>query len=124
MFAMGQSPLEALSYSLAMSQNAFTWLIGDRPACIAGVGVGNRLTEQPHIWVGTTDDVAKHKITFIRGSEIMLDLIRGNYARLESHVDARLVTTLKWARRLGFMIEPPVDNPETGFPVHFVYREF
>lgn len=98
------SPLEALRESLDSATYAWTWLVDGEPACIFGVGTRSLIGNAGTPWLLSTDLVAQHRMTFVRGSRPYLALMRGAFPCLENFVDARYETCVRWLKRLGFVV--------------------
>lgn len=98
------SPLDALRLSLDTAVYAWTWLVDERPACMFGVGTRNLIGLEGVPWLLTTDLVAEHRVTFLRGCQPYLAHMRGAFPYLQNVVDARYVTCVRWLRRLGFVV--------------------
>lgn len=98
------SPLEALRVSLESATYAWTWLVDGEPACIFGVGTRSLIGNEGTPWLLSTDLVAAHHITFLRGCRPYLARMRGAFPYLQNVVDARYETCVRWLKRLGFEV--------------------
>ncbi|TDY26303.1 hypothetical protein B0G81_6813 [Paraburkholderia sp. BL6665CI2N2] len=97
-------PLEALRISLEWSLYAWTWLVDEQPACMFGIGTTSLIGNAGSPWLLSTDLVAEHRVTFLRGCKPYLAHLRGKFPYLHNVVDARYVTCVKWLKRLGFVV--------------------
>lgn len=97
-------PLAALRVSLETAVYAWTWLVDDEPACMFGVGTRNLIGAEGVPWLLSTELVARHRVTFLRGYRPYLAQMRGAFPYLHNVVDARYVTCVRWLRHLGFVV--------------------
>lgn len=97
--AVGLSPLAGAMTSLSASQEAYAGLVDGNIAVLFGVA------EQAP-WLLGSDLVASVPISFLRRNRAVVEHWNQTYGRLENHVDARNVTSIKWLEWLGFTLEP------------------
>jgi hypothetical protein len=101
------TPIEALLHSLEVTPNPWALLIGGAPVAMwgvepvcahAGVGVA---------WMLGTSEIGKHRLLFWRLClEEVARLLR-SWNVLINWIDARYEKSLRWAQRLGFVLDEP-----------------
>lgn len=115
--ATAMPAIDVVRKSLALSLQAWTWMLEDRPACIFGVG-GNLIGDGAMLWLLTTDDVARHPVTFWRHSRAIVGVMRECHPRLSGFCDSRYGATVRWLTRLGFALEGPMPFGEFNMPFY------
>jgi len=119
----GLSPLAALELSLRLSDEAYVGLLGGEVAALFGVRRASLVGRQGIPWLLTGAAVERHPKAFVKSSRSVLDVWRGDYARLSNWVDARHDQALRWLARLGFTIHPARPYGVLGLPFHPVEIE-
>lgn len=100
--ALGMSPIEALSYSLAASRIAHTALIDGKPAAMWGACPESLLGEKALLWMLGTDHVPRNAKALLRMSRAFVAHIQAQYPILECFVDMRYHAAVRWVAWLGF----------------------
>lgn len=109
MAASGRSPKEALLYSLAHSDMAWTGLTDDEPAVMFGAGTINMLYRIGAPWLLGTDQVKTHYRIFLRSSVLWKSHLLSQYNELHNMVDDRNEVSKRWLVWLGFELGKPFD---------------
>ncbi len=121
--ASGRSPGAALHCSLRVSIEAWTGLIDGRPVCMFGLGCPSLLGGVGVPWLLGTDQLKRHQMAFLRRNRAVVARWAARYPRLINFVDARNLTSIRWLRWLGFVIDPARPYGLAGLPFHpFVLR--
>lgn len=105
----GMTPREALSVSLHGSDNAWTVLspATGLPFAVFGVKRGSVLGDGSVVWLLSTDEIARWRIAFARGSRGYIRALAEKYGVLTNHVDVRNVDSIAWLKWLGADFEEP-----------------
>jgi hypothetical protein len=89
-----------LAYAQA-SDPLFAGLYADRLLCFVGFVPATILSDSAYLWMHSTDDVARHKVTVGRFARRLVAAALGRYPKLVGHcVDTR------WLASLGATFEP------------------
>jgi hypothetical protein len=99
------TPEEALRASLAASEFARTAFVDGEPLAMFGLATADGVAIP---WLLTTDAVCRYPLTFWNASKAILRELREGYPTMAQFIDARHVSALSWARRLGFAVGEPV----------------
>lgn len=121
----GETPLESLRRSVAMSRAAWSTEIGGELAAMCGVVDGPRrallgLTEYDTIWLLTGRAVDRHRFAYVRVVKQFLEAILRIHPVLACMVDARHGQMLRMARTLRAEICPAVPWGASGLLFHAV----
>lgn len=118
----GFYPREALIDSLAHSDEAWTALFDGQVACMWGVAEvpgSSALTGRVGaVWLLTSDLVERYPKTFWRACRGELARLFERWAVLVNAIDARHEKAVRWARRLGFPLQPADSFGEYALPFH------
>jgi hypothetical protein len=90
-----------IEYSLFAS----TWLIDDEPAAMGGLYAAQLLGDTGYAWMLGTELIRRHRVTFLRNYVYQLDKMLAIFPIIETHVDARYKSCLRWLKWTGFEIE-------------------
>ena len=102
--AGGMSVEEALTKSIAMSGSHFTGFIDDKIVCMFGIGEISMLKYQGIVWLIGTNEIEKHKKTFMQYSKGFIEKYKRDYSYMYNFVDSRNKLALAWLKWLGFKI--------------------
>lgn len=100
----GYGPEEALRTSLEQSEFARTVFVGKEAMAMFGIVM---VGEWAVPWLLTTDVVCRYPLTFWNASKVIFRELRDAYPAMVQFIDARHVSALSWARRLGFTVREP-----------------
>jgi hypothetical protein len=103
------TPEEALRFSLSRSLFARTALVDDRPVLMYGVGAPTLLGSVGSPWLLATDAVYEVMFSFLKYSRVVVRHMQSLFPRLENHVHADNVLSVRWLQWCGFSID---DTPE------------
>lgn len=120
---MGHQPLGALRGSFINSKRCYTWLRYGKPLLVVGISQYS-MFDSPTLWLASSKDADKYRVTLIRNSILMLKLLSDGEKYLSAHIDATLKSTLKWIRKMGFTIKDAEPIEPFGYLFHFCYKEF
>lgn len=103
--AVGLGPFHALALSFEQSVEAWTALVGDKPACMLGVAPLDVLGGVGSPWLLGTDELKHRGLTLSKLTRPYLDKMLELFPVLVNYVDARqrAITWLKW---IGFKFDP------------------
>ncbi len=111
MASHGHSPMEALRGSLERSATAWTLMIDDAPAAMAGVRpAGGIISPIGRPWLLATPDMERAPRTLLaRWSRLYVGTMLRLFPRLENWVHADNRHSIRWLKWCGFTID---DVPE------------
>jgi hypothetical protein len=122
--AGGYTPFDAISLSYENSIVSYTLLTPEGvPAAILGVSPSPLSPKFGLIWMLGTDDIRKHKFTFLRNCKPFLDTLYDELGMecLYNYTYAANSLHHSWIRWLGFTFLRQLDLPPTGQPfIEFV----
>lgn len=107
--ASGKSPIQALTFTLRRSAQAWTALIDGKPEVMFGVVDLNILAGTGAPWLLGTDAVEKHYVAFLRNSVRFRSQLLARYEVLKNFVDDRNKVSVRWLEWLGFELGEPFD---------------
>lgn len=119
----GMDPAAALWDSLGRSHTTFAAEAEGELLAIGGVSEGPRETflAEPAfqtLWLLTGEPVDRHQVAFWRASKRVVEGLRREWPVLVNLVDARYAAALRWVRRLGAEVRPPVLEGVEGRLFH------
>lgn len=104
-FSHRNTPYEALSRSLAASEEAWTAVINGRPALMWGVARRGCVFSIKGIpWLLATDDIKKCQVEFLKQSRMWVERMMENFAVLENYVYEENLLSIRWLKWCGFEI--------------------
>jgi hypothetical protein len=103
------APEEALRFSLARSPVAWTGFVEDEPVAMWGAAGVSLLSAVGSPWLLGTDGLERAGPVFLRLSRPFVRLMQRIYPRLENHVHAGNVLSIRWLKWCGFTLD---DVPE------------
>ena len=114
--AHGLEKEQALRHSLARSLWADAYLADGEVAAILGGGKASLLGDVFTPWLITGLPVDRHRKDFLRLTRARLGELRREYPQMENWIHAPYAESLRWARWLGFTVDPPVPLGPFGEP--------
>lgn len=128
-FGAGLTVEYVLQQGIDASLECFSVRLGGELACLWGVSMlrqnveGFPVNYNPYAeaacgWLLTTAAVERHKKTFWLACAAVIPPLLDKYPVLVNWIDVRHVQALRWARRLGFHVEPPAPHGVAGLPFH------
>lgn len=116
--ATGSEPLPVLIEGLEESVECCALVLGGELAAIWGV-----VPAVPHWgigvgWLLTTPVVERRPVAFWRACLRLLPDLLDRWPVLINAIDARHEKALRWARRLGFVVDEPRPFGAAGLPFH------
>lgn len=115
----GFTPLEALKMSVAVTDNCQTVCTSAGDIPIAMFGTTPYSVKMGVVWLLTTNDIASHRIAFIRRSKAVIRELMRDYDILFNFVDARHTLSLSWLKYCGAIEKEIIEI--NGFPFHLMY---
>lgn len=117
--ASGLGPAAALRRCWAFSTHLWAARDGpQKPVALWGVGPVSLVEGRGCPWLLASPAFDEHSRQVARLSRPLLAAMRSAYPRLENHVDARNVRSVRWLAWLGFTIDPPAPWGVEGRPFH------
>jgi hypothetical protein len=113
----GLEPLDLLQLAVSNSRVALAGLIGERVACITGVGQTDH-TGEACVWLLTGDAVNADPRAFLRACRPALAKFLELCPVLYNAIDARYPRAVRWAAWLGFKVGEPVPFGPQGALFH------
>ncbi|MDR1947619.1 MAG: hypothetical protein LBQ51_10720 [Desulfovibrio sp.] len=104
-----ETPEAALRFSLSRSLAAWTGVIDERPALMWGAGAASLLSSVGNPWLLGTDAILSVQRPFLLHSGAFVAHMQAMFPRLENHVHAGNVLSIRWLKWCGFTID---DAPE------------
>jgi hypothetical protein len=114
--AHGVSKEEGLRRSLERAVWADAYLADGEVAAILGCGLSCLLGGHATPWLITGRPVDRHKKDFLRLTRARLADLRRVHPVMMNWIHAPYAEALRWARWLGFTVEPPVPLGPFGEP--------
>jgi hypothetical protein len=123
--AIGGHPLDHLIASLDASAVAYTVRFDGEVAAMYGAGPADDTTlcSRGVAWLLTGRRVAQHPKAFLKLCRPAVAELLGLYPVLENAIDARYAAAVRWAKWLGFVVEPAVKLGPAGALFHHVRLE-
>lgn len=110
----GNSPRAAVLYAARYSEMVRAGYIDDIPVCLIGYGAHS-------IWMLATPDVTRAPVALMKQSRALILEGLQQYDYLVNAVDARNTVTLKWLKRLGFVIMDATLMGVANIPFHRIF---
>lgn len=106
--AHGTDKMTALKASLDRSIWADAYMVDGEVAAILGCGMVSLLGGEATPWLITGKPVDQHKKMFLQETRARIAALRREYTALSNMVHAPYTEAIRWARWLGFTVDPPV----------------
>ena len=117
------TPLEALKLSVKKSNKSAVAYDGDIPLVVFGIVSIGFLSDVGVPWLLGTEQATKYVREFAKYSQGVVDEMMDNHTRLVNHVYVNNKVSIRWLKRLGFIIEDPKPLKTTGEMFHRFYME-
>lgn len=119
MAAHGRSPLMCTRFSVMLSWEAWTGIVGNDVVCMFGVAPLAMAGGVGCPWLLGSDAVERHGMAFARRNKPMVKGWLNTFPILRNHVDARHLVAIRWLHWIGFDIRIPAEpfGPK-GLPFH------
>jgi hypothetical protein len=117
-----QSIDEELADSFAHSVLRYTIERAGVPVAMFGIRPDTLIGDKALVWLLGTDELAKIKKTFVRGTGVFLNRFLEQYPVLYNAVDARYGETVRWLEAFGARFSEPVNGPTGVQFVGFIIR--
>jgi hypothetical protein len=114
--AHGVTQEEGLRLSLERSLWADAYLAAGEVAAILGCGSNCLLGGYATPWLITGMPVDRHRKEFLRLTKARIEELRTEHPVMVNWIHAPYVESLRWARWLGFTVEPPTAMGPRGEP--------
>ena len=109
----------AISRAVLLSSHVWVAAGHDHnPIAIFGVAPISMLNSIGSPWMLATDEAFRHPRTLVVEGRRYLAKMRESYFSLTNYVDARNDKSIRWLRRMGFEIHPPIPYGIEGEPFH------
>lgn len=121
----GERPYEAVMSSLEASDVAFSAFLFSELAAMYGLcplrdGTVLGGSRTAAVWCLTTPAVNRYPKTFLKACRLVLPTLSERYPALINVVDARYAAAVRWAKWLGFSVQPPLPFGPENLPFHLV----
>ncbi len=114
----GEGTLRAAAFgTLLGSVRAWTAEVNGNPVAMFGVA-GQMINAVGHPWMFGTPRMERHARALISEGRTYIRTMLSVFPRLENVVDARNTKSIRWLKRLGFRIRPPMVMGVAGLPFH------
>lgn len=111
--------LKHLRHSAQCSAYAYVGYIDGEVACVYGLVPPSLLSDRVYLWLITTDTVDKHKFTFIRHSQMVIERVLERYDHIFGETILSDAKAMRWLRWLGAVYLPPRGS----FRAFYITRE-
>jgi hypothetical protein len=98
---------------LSNSLHAWTGVIEDKIACVWGLIPPSILSDNAYLWLLTTDVVDEHRFTFIRHSQMVVQIMLEDFPTIVGHVLADHERSKRWLKWLGVTFKPSIEAGPT-----------
>jgi hypothetical protein len=118
------SPLELLTRTIDVTPLVRCGKANGEPVVLFGVAKQSMLyPDQGTPWLVGTDNVLVYRKAFLDYSKTILPEMLEEHPYLENHVDARNALSIRYLRKLGFVIEPATPYGMLQRPFHRFHLE-
>lgn len=115
----GDALLDAVQRSVHASSMCWAVEMHGELLCIFGCApIGSLLSCEGAPWMLGTDALDRHPVTLMKSCPRYIDLMKESFPHLRNYVDARNKKSIRWLRRLGFTIHPPIPYGVSQLPFH------
>ena len=119
--AVGLTPKAALRAGLRWSDLVWTGTINDKPEAMFGVVVTALVMGEGRPWFLGTDAARSNARAFLEIAPAYLAMIEAAAPNLSNHVHRDNAASIRWLRRLGFVVEPEVVQIGTE-PMRYFWK--
>lgn len=92
--------------------------------CLFGAAPVNMMGDTAVPWLIGTNALGRYARALKEGAAGYLGAIQQQYPRLWNYVDARNLPSIRWLKRMGFVIEAPEAFGHEGLPFHPFHKGF
>ena len=117
----GSRPSELIRQGIEISPWCYMAEDDHGPIAIWGVGISSLIGGVGIPWCLTTAGVESRRWLFARQSKLWVERMRDGWGMLEGWCDADYAVSLRWLQWLGFTIDEPIANYQTGHLFHRVW---
>lgn len=89
-----------------------------RLLCIGGAAYRSLLSSTGEPWMLGVDELLCEGRLFVSHGRRCVQALLTRFDRLENYVDARNVKSIRWLKRIGFIVHDPVPCGHAGLPFH------
>jgi hypothetical protein len=113
--------VDALLNSLQVSDRAYAALWGGKVGAIYGTAPAPRYgRDVAVVWMLTSPLVERHQKSFLRAARVELARLLDRWPILINLIHTACATALRWARRMGARIGPPITWGPVGAQFHWI----
>lgn len=88
-------------------------IFGAAPTAVPGVAI---------VWLLSSKDVHVYRQALVETAPRVIDYFLEEFTMLTNFVDARFEASLRWAKAMGFRVDPPRPFGPLGMPFHQIFR--
>lgn len=92
--------------------------------CLFGALPARLMGDEAAPWLLGTDRLTLHPGALNKGAQVYLATVRKQFPRLFNYVDARNLPSIRWLRRMGFEIDPPITFGIAALPFHRFHKGY
>ena len=100
-------PEELVARSLALSDHAWSWIVGGRVGAMFGVQADPARPKVGLVWMVSTPEVEKRPLFVAKQSVLFVNMMLKAFEQIEAVVDYRYAASLRWLGWLGFELGWP-----------------
>lgn len=108
----------AIAQSYRLSLHCWAGLVDDDLACVFGVTPVSMISGIGSPWMLGTPTLVKHGRVLVRETPRYIHAMLKAFPILQNHVHARNTVSVRWLRRLGFVLGPAEPFGPYGEPFH------
>lgn len=106
----GRHPTAVLAHGMMISTLTWSAFIDGRIVAMFGVAPGSMIDGIGVPWLLGTDEIDQHPRAFVRTARAYIRRMRELYPTLRNIVHADNTKAVRWLRRAGFDVMPPVAH--------------
>jgi len=118
-----KTPLDALRMGWEASHRSVIVMIDDVPCVMIGLVIHDILSGSGVPWLLGTDSALKHRREFITLVPQIIDEMLDTCPRLHNYVHVDNTVSVRWLKRIGFTLDPPIPYGRGGEMFHKFYLE-
>jgi len=108
--ATGQEIQPALENAVLTDGIHFTWMVDGRPEAMFGCSACDKMWQSGSPWLIGTDEIETYATEVLRQSKKFTEFFRKYFDLLENYVHADNITSIKWLRHCGYIVDEPVPH--------------
>lgn len=117
------TPFEAMSLSVKNSAFAVVVVIDDIPVTMLGLVIGSAVTGMGSPWLLSARQALNHRRKFIELAPDIVDEMLQICPKLVNYVHVKNRLSIRWLKRIGFIVEAPVPIGVNGEMFHRFSKE-